>query len=275
MRRVPVGRLAALATLVAGVWVVMHAGGAPRWRTLAPGIEFTTLRGDPYCRAGSAAIGVLRVDPARARLRVRHFSLEPERRPLGIVEWQRRSRAIAVFNAGQYYPDYSYMGLLVAGGKTVSRRLHSDFRAALVAGPEGRGLEARVLDLEREPIDPRRPGWSEVAQSFMLFDQSGADRVRKSDRIANRTAVAQDRDGRLLIATSEGAYTLSDYALLLRRSPFQLTHAMSMDGGLEAELCVSGRGFRWASFGRWPDREMPDAPGAHTPLPAIVEISSP
>lgn len=275
IHRIPVGRLAALAALVAGAWAITRGERGPNWRTLAPGVEFATLRGEPFCQRGPAGIGVLRVDPARAKLRVRHYSLEREARPLGIVEWQARTGAIAVFNAGQYYPDLSYMGLLVAGGKPVSRRLHPGFKAALVAGPVSGGHAAHVLDLEHEPLDPARLAWKEVAQSFMLFDARGTVRVRKSDRIANRTAVGEDASGRVLVVTTEGAYTLRDFAGLLKRAPLRLTLAMSMDGGQEAEMCVKAGGFRWASFGRWERREDEDVPGATVPLPAVIEVSAP
>jgi hypothetical protein len=134
-------------------------------------------------------------------------------------------------------------------------------------------MRARVVDLSKEPIDPRRTEWDEVAQSFMLFDQGGEVRVRKSERVANRTLVAEDGHGRLLMITTEGAYTLHDMATLLRKTHLDLTHAMSMDGGLEAAMCVAVDGFRWASFGNWPRNGVSDAPAAHVPLPAVVEIA--
>jgi hypothetical protein len=178
-----------------------------------------------------------------------------------------------VFNAGQYYPDLAYMGLLVSGGRTVSRRPHPTFRAALVAEPVGGGPGARVVDLERVPLDPARPGWREVAQSFMLLDSMGVVRVRRTDRVANRTAVAEDRDGRLLVVVSEGGYTLFDFARMLRALPLGVTLAMSMDGGNESQLVVRHGRFRYASFGRWNrDGDEADAATAATPLPAVVEV---
>ena len=269
--RFPVARVGALAAIVVAAFLVSQRAGGTHWRELAPGAEFTTLRGDPYCRAGSSAIGVLRLDPARVRLRVRHFSREPERRPLPITEWQRRSEAFAVFNAGQYYGDYSYMGLLAAGGRLVSRRPHPTYRAALVAGPRGGGAGARVLDLSRERLDADSLGWEEVAQSFMLFDRAGTVRVRRSDQVAPRTAVAEDRRGRLVVLTTEGGYTLRDFAELLQRSPLDLALAMAMDGGREAEMLVRAGGFRYASFGQW-ERGLP--PVAPVPLPAVVTVAT-
>src|SRR5262249_43834923 len=106
-------------------------------------------------------------------------------------------------------------------------------------------------------------------QSFMLFDQQGERRVRKTDQIANRTVVGQDRRGRLVVVTSEGSYTLWDFAELLQRSPLQLTHAMSMDGGHEAGLCVVSGRFRYAPFGHWDEHPRPDGV---VPLPAVIAV---
>ena len=275
-RVVPVARIAAVVAVVVGVIVITHTTNGPRWRTLRPGAEFATFRGDVWCRRGPGVVAALRLDPARVRLRVRHYSIMPEGRPLNIVEWQRRTRSLAVFNAGQYYEDFSYMGLLVCDGRVVSKTLHRGYQAALVAAPDSGGPAARVLDLAHEPLDPDHPGWREVAQSFMLLDRTGAVRIRKSDRIANRTVVAEDRRGRLLVITSEGGYTLSDFAELLRATPLEISHAMCMDGGYEAELLVSTESFHYASFGRWEsDRDAADSPGAMTPLPAVVTVIAP
>lgn len=270
--RFPVARTSALAALAVGAFLVTQHSGDTRWRALRPGLEFTTVRGEPYCRSGSAALAVLRLDPARVRLRVRHFSAEREARPLDILEWQRRTGALAVFNAGQYYADYRYMGLLASGGTVISRAPHPTFQGALVAGPRAPGSAARVIDMAREPLDPDALGWDEVAQSFMLFDRAGRVRVRRSDLVANRTAVAEDGDGRIVVVVSEGGYTLWDFARLLRSLPLGLEQAMAMDGGREAEMVVSAGGFRYASFGRWPGaRRAPDPPSE---LPAVVTVGT-
>ncbi len=273
-RRLPIGRLAALAAVAAGAYAVLHGAGGPHWRTLKPGLEFATMRGAPFCRQGSPDIALLRIDPARAIVRVHHFTQEAVDAPPNIVEWQRLTGAHAVFNAGQFYPDWSYMGMLVSNGHVVSKRAHPGFKAALVAAPVEGAASAHVLDLERVPLDPRELRWRELAQSFMLFDSAGRIRVRESDRVANRTAVGEDRHGRLVVITSEGAYTMRDFARLIQKAPLMLSHAMSMDGGHEAELCVEAGGFRYASFGHWKKGSSDQPPGARVPLPAVISVSA-
>ena len=263
--------------VVVGAFVVWRSAAALHWRELAPGIEFATLRGEPWCRRGPAAIAVLRLDPERVRLRVHHFSQTGSARPLDVVEWQQRTHAVAVFNAGQFYPDFRYMGLLASGGRWLSRRAHPGFQAVLVADRRARGGGgARVLDLPDPGHASDSLAWREVAQSFMLFDSTGTLRVRRSERIANRTVVAEDKHRRILVLVSEGSYTLADFAFVLQKSPLQLKHAMSMDGGHEAELVVSRGAFRYASFGPWLDaKDHPNLVNARTPLPAVISVELP
>jgi hypothetical protein len=268
--RIPVGRIALLLSLAVALWAMARGSSVPHWRPLGPGLEFATLRGDPYCRSGSAEIALLRIDPQRVLLRVYHCSRQPEQAPLDALEWQRRLRAVAVFNAGQYYPDFSYMGLLVSGGDVVSNRAHPEFHAALVAAPVSGPPRARVLDLDQTPLGRPPLPWREVAQSFMLFDRGGKLRVRKSEQVANRTAVAEDSRGRIVVATTEGGYTLWEFGRLLSRAPLSLSHAMSMDGGREAELCVRTTAFRYASFARWEAAERGEG---GVPLPAVIAVS--
>lgn len=264
--------------VIVGVFAVWRGTHGARWRELAPGLEFGMLHGEPYCRRGSAAIAVLRMDPERVRLRVHHYTRNREKRPLDVVEWQRHTRALAVFNAGQFYPDFRYMGLLASGGHWVSRQAHPGYQALLVADPlrDEERASARIIDLSRESNAPDSLPWKEVAQSFMLFDTSGALRVRRSERIANRTVVGEDRNGRLLVMVTEGSYTLADIAHVLQKSRLHLRQAMSMDGGREAELVVTHGAFRYASFGAWAkEDEHPSAPAARVPLPAVVSVDLP
>jgi len=261
-----------LVAAAVGVVLLSRTSAGPRFRTLRNGVEFATLRGDPYCRMGSSEIAVLRLDPDQVRLSMLHYT-QSDPAPLPILDWEQRTRCIAVFNAGQYYPDYSYMGLFVSGGRAVSSTPHPGFKAALVSEPPSGGPKARVLDLDEQPIRPEDPGWREVAQSFMLFDSHGRIRVRKSPNVSYRTIVAEDSERRLLVFATEGGYTLYELAGLLQRQPLGLRRAMSMDGGEESVLCVNVAGFRYASFGhRRDDGEVPNPARSTVPLPAVVAV---
>src|SRR5438046_486854 len=110
----------------------------------------------------------------------------------------------------------------------------------------------------------------------MLFDDDGHVRVRKTSQVAYRTIVGEDAQGRLLVMATEGGYTLWELAGLLKTLPLGMRHAMSMDGGDEAALCISCGSFRYASFGRrLSDGRVPNPMRPTVPLPAVVTVLAP
>lgn len=190
----------------------------------------------------------LRIDPRRYRFMVMNFRNEGASAPLSLWDWMQRTRALAVFNAGQYYPDFSYMGLLVSGGRKIQGKLHRLFQALFLAEPLQEGAQlARILDLAEEEFDPERPGYLEVAQSFMLVDRWRNIRVRRTPNMAVRTVLAEETGGNLLVLLTQGPYTLWELAQEVRDGPFPILKAMSMDGGEEAQLCVRAGDFSYPS----------------------------
>jgi len=223
--------------------------------------------GDPF-------VAALRIDPSRYRFQVYHFT-QLDTAPLTIEEWRNRTRALAVFNAGQYYPDLSYMGLLVSGNQRFGSKLHRQWQGLFLAEPgKNPTHKARILDLKYARFSPDSTPYTQIAQSFMLFDVGGKKRVKKGDWVANRTAVAEDSRGRILIFVSEGALTLWDFAALLQNSKLGLLRAMSMDGGYESELAVGSGRFSYVTYGQWETNDYGDIslPGIHMGLPAVIGV---
>ena len=88
--------------------------------------------------------------------------------------------------------------------------------------------------------------------------------------------MGEDEQGRVLVMATEGGYTLYELAGLLKTLPLGLRHAMSMDGGDEAALCVHAGSFVYASFGRRiQDGSVPNPSRPTVPLPAVVTVVAP
>jgi len=254
------------------------------WRQLSSGLEFArwsiprydSASNQGYCRMGEPYVAVLRIEPNLWRFEVLHYSLNGEdAEPLTIEKWQEQTSSSVVFNAGQYYPDLSYMGLLLNGDQEFGARLHPQWQALFVAEPNRKGVSrARVIDLKYDRFRLGATPYTQVAQSFMLFDHIGRKRVKKGNWAANRTAVAEDRKGRILVFVSEAGLTIWDFARLLQNSSLNLVKAMSMDGGYESELAVRLGNFDYVSYGQWETNDYGDisVPGIHMPLPAVIAV---
>ena len=128
-----------------------------------------------------------------------------------------------------------------------------------MAEPKRKGVSrARVIDLKYDQFRLGTTPYAQLAQSFMLFDHTGRKRVKKGNWVANRTAVAEDRKGRILVFVSEGGLTIWDFARLLQSSGLNLVKAMSMDGGYESELAVHTGNFDYVSYGQWETNDYGD-----------------
>jgi hypothetical protein len=216
---------------------------------------------------------VVRLDPAQCRIEPYHESDFPRDRAVSIDGWSRRLGAPVVFNAGLYREDRKHLGVLRRGGKDVGGTRHGTYKAMLVAGTAVKGLPAAtVLDLERPDEALRAPRYDQAVQSMMLFDREGDIRVRRSERLAPRTVVGLDRDGRLLVLVTEGSYTLWELADLLRRGTWGLVSAMAMDGGREANLAVESAEVKYRSHEVKSDGERDPYFREGVTLPAVVAV---
>ncbi|MCB2185984.1 MAG: phosphodiester glycosidase family protein [Deltaproteobacteria bacterium] len=249
-------------------WASLAGAQAPAWRELAPGLAFTLLHEDSPARAGSEHVAVLKVDPRRFRFKVLTGRQNQDGR--SAQDWRKDIGALAVFNAGQYAEDQSYLGLLLTDGKLVGH-LATRLDGIFLAGPKLASLPpARVLDLRYTTFDPAASPYLEGAQSLMLLDRYGQIRVRRSPKIAHRTAVAEDSQGNILIFVTEGGHTLWEFANFLANQSLGLRDVMCMDGGAESQLSLKAGDFSYEQYGG--PSNTPDLPWMPASLPVAVAI---
>ncbi len=259
----------ALLSLLASTLTWPGAAGAGEaavvWRTLAPGLEFALSQKLAPARSGSPELAILRIDPARYAFRV--LAADRDQPGLTAGEWQENSKALAVFNAGLYTPEGRHLGYLLAGGKRLSPMVPQQ-DGLFLAGPKGSGHPpARIIDLRYTTFDPKFSPYTQAAQSLMLLDRFGQVRVRRSPKVASRTALACDQQGRILVMVTEGGHTLWELAQALKDSGLGLREVMAMDGGAESQLEVRVGDFSYTHYGRpspagdlpWPRRSLPAA----------------
>jgi hypothetical protein len=88
--------------------------------------------------------------------------------------------------------------------------------------------------------------------------------------VANRTALAIDDQGRILVVVTEGGHTLWELAQALKNSGLGLREVMTMDGGAESQLALKAAGFSYEHYGR--PSPAPDLPWTRQALPAVLAI---
>ncbi len=259
-------------------------GGRPRlgpvsWRESAPGLDMARLPLLYGARLGPADLFLVRFDPAQYTLRPYHESEYPGAPPVDLSGWaERLESAVALINAGQYYPDRTYMGLLKRDGKSLSDKSHPQWKGFLAAepGPEvPAGAPAAAVIDRQIPDAPDPDQYQNVMQSYMLLGQRGTIRVRDSYNLAGRAAVGQDREGRIVLIMTPAAVSLYDLALALKEPALGLAQVMGLDGGFEAQLLLRQKGTPFLTGGQFSISENRALyiPGYHATLPAVLAIT--
>jgi len=221
----------------------------PTWKTIDQGLSFTqveVLQDD----AVVASLAVVKVDPALNAFRVFHQSAR------SITAWQQDLKATVVFNGSYYKTDGTPCGLVISDGKPMGPANNRQMRGMFVAEPKGMSPDlprATILDLLATPVNPRQLPWTQGLQSYpLLLDHKGAIRVRSSEKKANRTVIAADRTGNILVFNCASKFfTLYDFAQFLQESKFDIDSALNLDGGTEAQLLVKTKDFEFISPASW------------------------
>lgn len=203
-----------------------------------------------------------------------HFTQEGMDEPQPIHAWAEHLQAPVIFNAGQYDENLAHLGWLKSRGEWIVPHRHAAWQGLLLSGPRDGAAWARVADLSQAP-ESVVERYNHVLQSMMLFDDQGRGRVRRSNKTACRTVVAEDTQGRVLVLVTEGAVTLADLAEWLPKQDLNLVRAMNLDGGLEAQLAVRTPAFELDFHGQYGTGVTGlegSTPRFRYPLPAVVAV---
>ncbi len=216
-------------------------GAAPEmaWDGLTPGLSVSLWNPAGACPDVSSLL-MLRIDPERFRFSIHHFHHEGLASPPTIQEWQRRTDAYVVFNAGLFREDYSYLGLLYKDGRSLGGKRHHSWQGLFVAEPADSALrKARVLDLAFDPFPEDNPPYREAAQSLMLLDRTGKLRVKDSGKRSYQTVVGESGEGTIVVIKTVDTVSLHQLAECLRNQFPAIRQAMAMDGGSSSDVVAS------------------------------------
>jgi hypothetical protein len=198
------------------------------WSTVQIGLErrIVQLCGDQDQRVES--VYIWRLDQKHYRLDVAYNST-----PKTLDAWQSETNALMVVNGGyysieneRYFPD----GLTIVNGQA-SGQSFSGF-GGMLAITDAR---AELRWLVQKPYDAYE-SLHAALQAFPILVEPGGRLGFGSDRennvSARRTAIAQDRDGRILFILAPHKYfTLHQLSVFLTESDFNLDIAVNLDGG--------------------------------------------
>ena len=219
--------------------------GPLAWRGIATGFEVGELA---VLADGSEVDRILlaRIDPTHFRFAVRNT-------PAGnrdLEAWMRELGAALVINGSYFSRDGTPDTPIVSAGARLGPRRYIANHGAFVASSRSVG----VRDFGSLDWHIALRGAENAMISYpLLVARDGTSRVKGDPRwLANRSFVAEDHDGRIILGTTaEAFFSLPRLAAFLRESPLDLAVALNLDGGPVACQGIALNGYRRSACGRW------------------------
>ena len=243
------------------------APGHFEWRELGDGFEITEI---------PVLAGDLEVDRLLlARLDPHDFRFAVHNQPNGnysLNEWRRETGAVVVVNGSYYGRKGEPTTPVMMGGDPFGPSEYQAEHGAFVDD----GADARVEDLTERDWAVAFDGVEHGLVSFpMLIRPDGAPRAEMtSNWLANRSFIAQDSRGRVIIGTSADAFfSLNRLATFLQGAPLDLELALNLDGGPVACQSVDYGDVKRRTCGVW--EIQVDDEGEAKMLPPLAVMGDP
>lgn len=202
------------------------------WQEIQPGLEYRELRVKMEER--SDRLRLARVDPARVQLRVLYDPHQPRQ----ISAWLNSTSALLVVNGNYFDPQYQALGLIISEDVTAGR-VYEGFGGTLAIGENSVKVRANIVEPYRSD-----EGLRYALQNFPMLVLPGGhanDQIEDNQQRAPRSAVAQDRSGRIVFVVSPlTLFTLTEFGQWLAASDLDLDVALNLDGGTSSGLLVRG-----------------------------------
>jgi Phosphodiester glycosidase len=199
--------------------------------------------------AGGAEVDrilLARIDPA-------HFKFQVRNRPSGdwdSLDWIKELGAVLVIN-GSYFTRYGTPATpLVSAGVLSGPESYDAKHGAFVVSPSFVGIRDLAKLDWREAFRGADHG---VVSYPLLIEADGQSRSKGNARwLANRTFLAQDGNGRIVLGTTVDAFfSLDRLAAFLRAAPLDLKLALNLDGGPIACQAIVLKDFKRDFCGQW------------------------
>ncbi len=167
----------------------------------------------------------------------------------GLDDWMKKLGAALVVNGSYYAHDGRPDTPFLSEDRLLGPAQYDARAGAFISSASFTGIR----NLSRQGWQDAFKGADNAMVSYPLLVADGATHVPKpSQWLANRSFIAQDKQGRIIIGTTRDAFfTLARLANFLRDAPLDIETALNLDGGPVASQAISLNGYRRTTYGQW------------------------
>jgi hypothetical protein len=251
------------------------AGADVEWQELAKGLELGIFAAPLPSEIGDANVRVLRIDPQRYQFRLLNASASKDGRPLSARQWSRQNGLVAAINASMYQADYrSSVSLMRTKSHINNPRLSKDNAILAFDRKDPSVPPVKIIDRQCEDFNIWQKKYRTMVQSIRMISCTGNNVWTQQPQKWSTAAIGIDDRQRVLFIHVGSPYSTHDVIDILLQLPINITRAMYVEGGPQAQLYINSGKHEYDFVGNY-EIELRDNMKKliSRPVPNVVGIS--
>jgi hypothetical protein len=244
------------------------------WRKVDEGLFLAHLDPPYEPPIKDSKITIVKINPTYYSFRLLCAS-ELGKVRLTTKEWCKRYHLISAINAGMYQKDgLSNVGYMKNFYHLNNSRLNSAYKAVLAFNRVDDDVpEIQIIDLKCQDLEKLKPKYQTLIQNIRMISCNQENVWSKQNKRWSLAVLGMDKGGNVLFIFSEAPYSGYDFNTILLSLPISIFNAMYLEGGREASLYFSAKGFELdeAGISETGFNESPIRPGGN-PIPNVIGI---
>lgn len=205
-----------------------------------PGLELGGFTPALQPKAGDSSVKVLRIDLKYFEFRLLNASSQIRNERKSVKDWVTHHGLVAGINASMYQKNNLTSVSYMKTGDHINSTWVSKDRSFLAFDPKDKTLPpAKIFDRDCDDFKKVREQYRSLIQSIRMVSCKGKNVWVPQEKKWSTAAIGMDSKGRILFIHARSPYSTHDFINLLLALPIDLTRAMYVEGGKDAQLYIN------------------------------------
>jgi hypothetical protein len=226
-----------------------------QWQTLGKGISLLETVAPLKSYVGDSKLTILRLNPDQLEFHV-YAATHGDSVRKDAMEWADSLRLNIVFNAGMYElsKPLNARGFLKTFDHYNNPNLAEGFNCMLGVGPKDTSKynNIDILDLQCANWQSAKNDFEGYVQCLRMIDCNGGPMSwTRRKQSCSMLVAAKDPQGRFYLIFCRSPYSQNQMIAFMKEMPFELSHALYLEGGPETSLLVDVNEHCIQKVGSW------------------------
>jgi hypothetical protein len=209
------------------------------WQKLDKGLELGRFQSVNSVEMGEARINILRIDPHLYQFQLINASAEKNGHKQTAKKWCQKFRLISAINASMYQKDHKTSVSYMRSANHINNSYVSKDKTILAFHPKKNSDPlVKMIDRECDDFNEWIDRYGTFIQSIRMISCKQKNVWTQQPEKWSMTAIGMDNKYRVLFIHTPSPYSAHDFINTLLALPIQITQAMYVEGGLEAQLYI-------------------------------------